>query len=851
MQRRDSPLEGLTPAQREAVAHTEGPLLVLAGAGSGKTRVITRRVAHLIDTGVDPRSILAITFTNKAAGEMQERIEVLTSGARVWVSTFHAFCARTLRRFASWVDYEPEFTILDGGDQLVAIREALRETGTDPKLFGAPKVLHAIEREKDQLRTPKDTEEDASSLFEQAVARAYAYYQDLLKQSNAMDFTDLLVKTVELLRQDTVRDVLCDRYRYLLIDEYQDTNHAQYQIAKMLASERSNFCATGDPDQSIYGWRGADIANILRFEEDYPNALVVKLEENFRSTRLILDAANGLISRNSDRRDKDLVTSGEEGQPLRYRIAHDEHEEARYVARKVQDRLLEGIPRDEVAVFYRAGSLSRALESAMHERRIPFRVVGSVAFYQRREIKDVLAYLRVVHNSRDDVALKRVINVPPRGVGKTTQAKLRAYGREHGCGVFEAARTLSKSKSLRRRSREGLRKFVEAIDGLKALARSGASVEEVLRGILEAASYREYLGREYPQDEQDRLMNLEALVAGARDFDRRSGPVAPALGVTPPPVSELPLFASLAPDANADDSFAFGANVAEGPGQVPEAPGAEDEETGVSGFLGHTALMSSTEEDDDDVARVSLMTIHAAKGLEFDSVFVIGLEDGLFPHSRSLEEGRGLEEERRLAYVAITRAKRRLVLTRANWRTYQGRSAPQRPSVFLREIPAEVFLAGEAPTERELSFTTYSDPNARHDGVDAPADARAGAASGSDAWDGVDPVYDEDGKSQQPATRGAVARTSARRPWDRRLSSPSQKPKPSPSTASTKTPSRERPGIQSFAEKDRIHHEHFGYGTVVSVRGTKQRRRAKIRFDEFGLKDLVLQYARMTKLEEK
>jgi DNA helicase II / ATP-dependent DNA helicase PcrA len=848
LQRRDSPLEGLTPAQREAVAHTQGPLLVLAGAGSGKTRVITRRVAHLIDTGVDPRSILAITFTNKASGEMQERIEVLTRGARVWVSTFHAFCARTLRRFASWVDYAPEFTILDGGDQLVAIREALRETGTDPKLFGAPKVLHAIEREKDQLRTPKDTEDDASSLFEQAVARAYAYYQDLLKQSNAMDFTDLLVKTVELLRQDTVRDVLCDRYRHLLIDEYQDTNHAQYQIAKMLASERSNICATGDPDQSIYGWRGADVANILRFEKDYPNALVVKLEENFRSTRLILDAANGLIRRNSDRREKDLITSGEDGQPLRYRIANDEHEEARYVARKVQDRLLDGIPRDEVAVFYRAGSLSRALESAMHERRIPFRVVGSVAFYQRREIKDVLAYLRVVHNCRDDVALKRIINVPPRGVGKTTQAKLRAHGRDHSCGMFEAARALSKSKVLRGRSREGLRTFVEAMDTLRTLASGGASVEEVLRAILEASSYREYLGREYPQDEQDRLMNLEALIAGARDFDRRSGPVAPALGVTPPPASELPLFASLAPDANADDSFAFGANVPDDDA-VPEAPGAEDEELGLSGFLGHTALMSSTQDEDDDVARVSLMTIHAAKGLEFDSVFVIGLEDGLFPHSRSLEDGRGLEEERRLAYVAITRAKRRLVLTRANWRTYQGRSTPQRPSVFLREIPAEVFLAGEAPTERELCFTTYSDPNDRHDGVDAPPEELARVGSANDAWDGVDPSHDEEGRPQKP-TSGRPGSPAAR-PWNRALSTANTKPKASPARARLEAPAERKPRIQAFAEKDRIHHEHFGYGTVISVRGKKHRRRAKIRFDEYGLKDLVLQYARMTKLEEK
>ncbi|RMG16632.1 MAG: hypothetical protein D6731_05865, partial [Planctomycetota bacterium] len=532
-------LSDLTPAQRDAVTHGRGPLLVLAGAGSGKTRVITRRVAYLISQGIDPRSILAITFTNKAAGEMAERIEVLTSGARVWVSTFHSFCARTLRRYARWVGIDPRFSILDQSDSLVAVREALQETGTDPKLYGAPKVLAAIAAEKDRLRTPEQTQADACSQFEASVARAYAYYQDLLAQSDAVDFSDLLVKTVELLRIEEVGAVLRDRFRYLLIDEYQDTNHVQYELVRLLGQEHRNVCATGDPDQSIYGWRGADIANILRFEQDYPEARVVKLEENFRSTGHILAAANGLIRHNTERREKELRTAGPEGEPLRYRIHHDDHDEARYVARAVVERVVgDGVPRSEVAVFYRTGACSRALETAFQERGIPYRVVGSLAFYQRREIKDVLCYLRVIHNPRDDVALQRVINVPPRGIGKQTLGRLRARARRESCSLYEACRLLAAEGALKGRSREGMRSLLDLVEGLQALAAQETAVEELIRRLLEETRYREYLVRTFPRDEEDRLLNLASLLAGARDFDRRfalRGPDARTTSPAPPP----------------------------------------------------------------------------------------------------------------------------------------------------------------------------------------------------------------------------------------------------------------------------------------------------------------------------
>jgi DNA helicase-2/ATP-dependent DNA helicase PcrA len=868
--------QDLTPSQRDAVTHVDGPLLVLAGAGSGKTRVITQRVANLIQTGVEPRHILAITFTNKAAQEMQSRIAALTSGARVWVSTFHAFCARTLRRYADRVGYSSGFTILDDDDQRAALRESLVETGTDPKQYGLPKVRWAIDQHKDHLRTPAQAKEEADGPFDRAVADAYAYYQDLLVQSNAMDFGDLLFQTVRLLQMDEVRDVLANRHRYLLIDEYQDTNHAQYMVAKLLAERHRNLCATGDPNQSIYAWRGADISNILEFERDYPEAKVVKLEQNFRSTQTILDAANGLIAHNSERREYELKTTAEEGQPLQLSVEADEYAEARYAARVIRQRREAGVPADEIAVFYRANALSRALEVTLLERGIPFRVVGSVPFYSRKEVKDVLSYLRVVQNAADDIALSRIANVPPRYVGKTTLRKVKARGREDEVHMLEAARRMLADRSLKGRSARGLSEPVGRVDRLRDRASAERRVEEVLRTILIDTNYREYLSREYPDPEnrEDRLMNLESLLAGARDYDLRtvdlpapglSAPQVQASRSEAPPSTEtetpadlplfadaMPLFASApAPAVEEDASFSFGA-LAEDPdtsfdfGALAgdddhDDPGFGTEVGGILGFLEHVALVSGLEEKQaQGPERVSLMTVHTAKGLEFDTVIVIGFEDGLFPNSRALEDPSGLEEERRLAYVALTRAKKRLFLTRANWRTRHGRTMPSEPSCFLFQIPAEVFPAGSSPSEIERRYSTYAD----------------------DDTDGVDPPHDDDAPNwgrQRPARRPGLAHPSDRAAppaWRRglvRAPTKAQRQEKAETDlvaklAALSTSQAEGPG--ALRPGDRVRHEQFGEGVIEQVRGSKMSRRAKVRFGRpHGVKDLVLQYARLTRLD--
>jgi DNA helicase-2/ATP-dependent DNA helicase PcrA len=610
----------------------------------------------------------------------------------------------------------------------------------------------------------------------------------------------------------------------------------------------------------------------------------VKLEENFRSTQLILDAANGLIRHNTERREKQLVTSAGEGAPLEYRALADEHEEARFVARRVQEALLSGVPREEVAVFYRVGGLSRALETTFQERGIPFRVVGSVAFYQRREVKDLLAYLRVIHNPRDDVAVQRVINVPPRGVGKTSLGRLIERARGEGTSLLQAGEALLEERGLKGRGRAGVSAFLGLVTRLRRFADDAPAVVELLRHVLEETHYRDYLAKsEEQRDLDERLSNIEALMAAARDFDRRNpAPVVPPEPSAPPPGEPLPLFAALTaappPTGDGDASFDFGANAEakadegdasfdfganaddEGPpGELPAPPGAEDVEDGLAGFLSHTALIGSAEETEEGTQeRVSLMTIHAAKGLEFESVFVVGLEEGLFPHSRALEDGRGLEEERRLAYVAVTRAKRRLVLTRSDWRSYQGRSTPQRPSLFLLELPQATFAAGESPGEREVE--------AQGRVANAGYDDGHGAPDYGD-YDGIDePPWDDDALAQPPrrpprAARPRPSRGSGRPAWAQALAGPGGARKKTPAAPRVSARPVERRGptvptpssMEAQADlkvKDRVYHEHFGYGTITNITGREHRRRADVQFDEYGPKSLVLQYARMTRLEQ-
>ncbi|MGE0713671.1 MAG: ATP-dependent helicase [Planctomycetota bacterium] len=908
-------LQDLTAAQREAVAHVDGPLLVVAGAGSGKTRVVTRRVAYLIARKVPPSAILAITFTNKAANEMAERIAALTGSerrgpARVWVSTFHSFCARLLRRYApaTGKGLRRDFTILDDADQRALMRDALVRSGSDPKMLPPAKALYGVERLKDRLLSPAQAKDAADGPAEQRLAAAYELYQESLEHSNAVDFSDLLFHAVGLLRQDEVREQLEARFRYLLIDEYQDTNHAQYQLARLLAQRHGNLCATGDPDQSIYGWRGADVGNILGFQQEFPAARVVRLEENFRSTQLILDAANGLIARNQGRHQKVLRGVAGEGLPVEFTVYDGEYEEADAVAARIGALLRGGADPEEIGVLYRIGALSRSLETALRQRGIDHRVVGSVAFYQRREVKDVLAYLRLVQNPHDEVALQRVINVPPRGVGKRSQERVVAYARATGCSVFAAARELAggedgrgqggrgpgEGEALRsKKGRAGLAQLVKVIDSLRRRARLGVSLEELVRDVLGETRYRDYVhdSAAHEGEEQERLGNLEALCAAGHEFDKRwkgrplllaheeeAEPAVPEDEAPKPapedeapepepedgaPV-EAPLFAGLLDAGRRDAGGPAGGGSAlrvlrGGAAAGGEQVGEEELQIedlgpagGIAAFLEHTALVSAAEEEESRrrLPKVSLMTIHAAKGLEFEAVFLVGWEEGLFPHSRALSEG-GEEEERRLAYVAITRAKRRLWISRARWRRQQGHSKPQDPSSFLAELPGEAFPAGRAPMELERGYAVGAiDPHDAYLGVDVgpneddevptwarPLQRRRAAAGGGAAGG---PGGAAGGRGAAP--RGPEARRPAREPAARgdldevrRLAQQAALIERGAADAAL------RPG-------ERVYHEHFGRGVVLSMHGRGTNPRATIEFESHGKKMLVLQYARMRKL---
>jgi len=720
-----------------------------------------------------------------------------------------------------------------------------------------------------------------------------------------------------ILEDDEAHQAIAGRYRYLLIDEYQDTNHAQYVMARLLARDHRNICATGDANQAIYGWRGADIGNILRFEEDWPDARVVKLEDNFRSTRTILRAANGLIAFNKERRDNVLRTDGPEGDPIELRVCHDETDEGRWIARRIGERIAYGIPANEIAVFFRAGALSRSIEVGLLERGIPFEVVGAVAFYQRREVKDLLAYLRLVTNPRDDFALQRVINVPPRGVGKTTLSKVKSRAVENGTSLIEAAQAmLLTGDELRGRARTGLDEAVASLRRLVTWAQGEPSVEQVLKAIVAEIGYREFLTREFPDDEQDRQLNVEALIGAAREFDLGAAstlrlqasyqamPTAPAPreasaeeaepAEEPGPEPEAeddhagPLFAALRPEpARSEKKPAPTTPKRKAPPPPPPSepsdPGPLPEEDlgtplgGVAGFLEHVALVSTLEARTTDEPKVQLMTVHAAKGLEFDTVYVSGMEDGLFPHSRALEEGRGLEEERRLAYVAITRAKRRLVLTRSSWRTRQGHSQPQRPSMFLLELPPEVFPAAASPRELERAFQMDDavDPavDAGYDDLRSPF---TGTPEGDRPWqrplqrrggrpaeeDGVDPPAPED-EGEAPVRRPVrppAARSAPRDPRAEALLGPAR-PRPAPPARpgmatgplGVRVPSAPRPPAAAAATEfqvgERVLHEHFGRGVVQGVRGAGHTARVKVEFRDHGVKELVLQYARLTKVE--
>jgi ATP-dependent DNA helicase UvrD/PcrA len=652
----DRYLEGLNEAQREAVLATEGPLLVVAGAGSGKTRVLTHRVAHLLAAcGVKPNEILAITFTNKAAGEMRSRLEGLLGGVAraIWILTFHAACGRILRREAERLGYRSNFTIYDQADQVRLTKACLEELERDPKRF-VPRGIHAqISNAKNQLVGPDEYMARVSSFYDQTVAEVYQLYQRRLHGSNAVDFDDLIMLTVEVLERFPEAAMRWRKaFRYVLVDEYHDTNHAQYRLLQLLVREHRNVCAVGDPDQSVYGFRGADIRNVLEFEHDFPGAKTIPLEQNYRSTNTILRAANGVIANNRERKEKNLWSDLGDGDPVRVLEVEDEHAEARFVAAEVAQLIDEGYSGREIAVFYRTNAQSRVLEDVLVRQGVPYQVIGGPRFYERAEVKDLIAYLQVTDNPADAVSLLRIANRPRRGIGDTTLTRLQIWADANGTSLREALGS-AEAAGVAGASLKAVAALRTLLLSLQSQSQE-LSVPELVERVLEQSGYLERLEAERTIEARGRIENLQELVGVAQEY-------------------------------------------------VEQA-----EEPSLSAFLEGISLVSDQDTIQEERSLVTLMTLHNAKGLEFGAVFMIGMEEGIFPHQRSIEE-QGIEEERRLAYVGMTRAKERLTLTHASSRSLWGSRAHNLPSRFLEELPQ-----GEIERERlrPASWSSYGVPAA-------------------------------------------------------------------------------------------------------------------------------------------
>lgn len=636
----NSLLTGLNKEQQQAVQHTEGPLLILAGAGSGKTKVLTVRIAHLLAQGVNPYEILAITFTNKAAKEMKSRVEGLVGDVanRIWLSTFHSFCAKFLRfELDNFLGYNSNFTIYDTSDSQAVIKAALKALNLDDKYYPVGAMIGAISDAKNKLLFASDFRKQARDFYQQKVADVYEYYERELRKNNALDFDDLLLVVVKLLQSnEAVLDKYSKRFRYVMIDEYQDTNHAQYLLAKLLASHWKNIAVVGDADQSIYAWRGADIQNILDFEKDYPNCRSIKLEQNYRSTKIILDAANAVIENNEGRPKKNLWTDKTEGAKIQHFTAQSEHEEAAFIGDTIAKKHdIHGVPYGDMAILYRTNAQSRVLEEALIKRALPYTMVGGTKFYDRKEIKDVLAYLRVLYNPFDDLSLLRIINVPKRSIGATTVAKLQDYARANGTSLFMTLTQLHLVDTIKGKTKEKLEEFGILIFTLVAEMEDKA-VLDILESILDRTGYLAQLEESTDPQDQARAENIGELLSVAKDFQ----------------------------DTNPTGT--------------------------VEDFLEQVVLVNDVDSFEQEESKVTLMTLHAAKGLEFPIVFLGGLEEGLFPHSRTLMNPEEIEEERRLAYVGITRAEKELYISNATTRTVFGRTSSYLPSRFIDEIPEEL-----------------------------------------------------------------------------------------------------------------------------------------------------------------
>ncbi len=645
-------LDDLNPVQQKAVLETEGPLLVFAGAGSGKTRVLTYRIAYLIEEkGVQPWNILAVTFTNKAADEMRERVEKLlgTSAKGTWISTFHSACARILRHHIDLLGFQRNFAIYDDQDQERHLKTLMRELGLDFKMFPIRAVQSGLDRLKNDGITPDQFHPPQYNLFEKKLALIYHRYQEDLRRNNALDFGDLLVFVMVLFRRfpEALRSYQ-DLCHYVMVDEFQDTNLIQYQMIRQIAAKHRNICVVGDDDQSIYRWRGAEIGNILNFGKDFPEAKTITLEQNYRSTKNILRAANHVVRKNRERKEKVLWTENQEGEMLTLCVAEDEAEEARFVVRKIIE--LSGGSYRDIAVFYRVNAQSRAIEDDLVKNRIPYTIVGGMKFYERKEVKDVLAYLKVISNPRDGLSLRRVINVPPRGIGEKTIEKIDAFSRERGLPLYEGMKEAIEGRSIAPAAREKMEEFIQLVEGIREEAKT-LSLSQLTLELLSKTGYVSRLKEEGTEEAFSRIENIDELVNVIMEFERGGGEVS------------------------------------------------------LDTFLEKISLVTDVDTYDDKRNRVALMTLHCAKGLEFPFVFIVGVEEGLLPHSRRGEEIEDMEEERRLFYVGITRAKEKLFLSRAERRHTFGTGRANLPSRFLDELPEDLLQFEERRRKPESLFS--------------------------------------------------------------------------------------------------------------------------------------------------
>ncbi|MEU4453800.1 DNA helicase PcrA [Nocardioides sp. NPDC023903] len=780
-------LDGLNEPQKAAVQHQGAPLLVVAGAGSGKTRVLTRRIAWLISQrGAHPGSILAITFTNKAAAEMKERVEALVGKrARImWVSTFHSACVRILRKEIDKVGLKSNFSIYDAQDQKRLMQLVLTDLDLDPRHYQPGQVLNWVSDQKNELRDVEAAEKDARNHLEQTYVAAYKEYQKRLRQANALDFDDLIMSTVELFRAyPEVREVYRRRFRHVLVDEYQDTNHAQYALVHELCADRMDDTAltdsyaedtpraepaelmvVGDADQSIYAFRGANIRNILDFEQDFPNATTILLEQNYRSTQTILTAANAVIKHNKGRKEKALWSDAGNGDRIVGYVADDERDEARFVSDEIDKLVDGGLKAADVAVFYRTNAQSRVFEEVFIRTGQPYKVVGGVRFYERKEVRDALAYLRTLANPDDQVSLRRILNTPKRGIGDRAVACVNALAERDGLTFWDALQKAEDAPGLATRSLTNIKAFVAMVEELLQMVAASERADVILETVLDRSGYLASLEESDDPQDETRVENLAELVAVAREFS--DDPVA-------------------APSADPADVDA---------GTV---------EPGLRDFLERVALVADTDQiPDDEDGVVTLMTLHTAKGLEFPAVFLTGMEDGVFPHSRALGDGTELEEERRLAYVGITRAEKRLFISRAVVRSAWGAPSHNPGSRFLDELPVD--LVDWRRTEKEMS--SWGRPN-----------------FANDTWGGGQ-------RLGQPTAAGRRNFSSAALRAD---------------VAAKSKPAREVPSLDPG---DRVTHDSFGLGTVVTIEGSGDKQVASIDFGDTGVKRLLLRYAPVEKL---